>query len=401
MIGRTAITLFAIILLPLTGWASGGEGLQTVTSEGVGIVVDGDRATARDQAIGDALRNAVKEAVRTIVSPEKTSEISTTLNDTIYAQSDGYVQNYKILSENQTPNLHTVVIQAAIEMGILEKDLEVHGIIPRQASQQGILLLIAEKPIDKEKYSYWWGAQRGDETISMIAEKTILDQLSKNGFFLLDSKALGKRLQIPFYFQVPDLSDQEAIALGRQAGAEIVIVGSVTAKAMGPIGGTPMMSAQADMFLRAIQTETGKILSWAREQAAAFHVDEITAGSESIQKASTRIVKRLVQDINMNPSEKPALAGIVELTVHGLSGIEALRRFKKSLRDQIPGVKGIQEKSFSEKMVQMDVRIEGSARSWIDVLSRTSLKEFSLVTIRTSGNAIELIAAPRENFGKR
>ena len=401
MIGRTAITLFAIILLPLTGWASGGEGLQTVTSEGVGIVVDGDRATARDQAIGDALRNAVKEAVRTIVSPEKTSEISTTLNDTIYAQSDGYVQNYKILSENQTPNLHTVVIQAAIEMGILEKDLEVHGIIPRQASQQGILLLIAEKPIGKEKYSYWWGVQRADETISMIAEKTILDQLSKNGFFLLDSKALGKRLQIPFYFQVPDLSDQEAIALGRQAGAEIVIVGSVTAKAMGPIGGTPMMSAQADMFLRAIQTETGKILSWAREQAAAFHVDEITAGSESIQKASTRIVKRLVQDINMNPSEKPALAGIVELTVHGLSGIEALRRFKKSLRDQIPGVKGIQEKSFSEKMVQMDVRIEGSPRSWIYVLSRASLKEFSLVTIRTSGNAIELIAAPRENFGKR
>ena len=401
MIGRTAITLSAIILLSLFRLAIAGEDLQTVTSEGVGIVVDGDRAMARDRAIGDALRNAVKEAVLTIVSSEKAAEISPTLNDTIYGQSDGYIQNYKILSENQTPNLHTVMIQATIDMGNLEKDLEVHGIIPRQASKQGVLLLIAEKDIGKEKYCYWWGVQRGDVTSPMIAEKTIRDQLRRKGFFLLDSKALGKRLQIPFYFQVAELSNQGAIALGNQAGAEIVIVGSVTAKAMGAISGTPMMSAQADISLRAIETETGKILSWIREQAVSIHVDEITAGSESIQKASTRIVEKMVQDINVNILEKPAPAGMVELTVYGLPGIEALRRFKKFLRDQIPGVKGIQEKSFSEKMVQMDVKIEGSARSWIHVLSRTSFKEFSLVTVRTSGNAIELIATPKEDFGKR
>ena len=109
----------------------------------------------------------------------------------------------------------------------------------------------------------------------------------------------------------------------------------------------------------------------------------------------------MIQDIQVNILEKPAPAGMVELTIHGLSSIEALRRFKKFLREQIPGVKGIQEKSFSEKMIQMDVRIEGSAQSWIHVLSRTSFKEFSLVTVRTSGNSIELIATPKEDFGKR
>ncbi len=393
--------LSAIILLFLIRLAIAGEGFQSVTSEGVGIVVDGDRAAARDRAIGDALRNAVKEAVRTVVSTEKEAEISPTLDNTIYGQSRGYIQNYKILNENQSPNLHTVTIQATIDMGILEKDLEVHGIIHKHESKQAVLLLIAEKPVGKEKYGYWWGAQQGDETIPMIAERTIFDQLQGKGFFLFDPRDLRRRLQIPFYFQVPELSNQGAITLGRQAGAEIVIVGSVAAKTMGAISGTPMMSAQADISLRAIQTETGKILSWIREQAVSIHVDEKTAGAECIQKASTRIVEKMIQDIQVNILEKPAPAGMVELTIHGLSSIEALRRFKKFLREQIPGVKGIQEKSFSEKMIQMDVRIEGSAQSWIHVLSRTSFKEFSLVTVRTSGNSIELIATPKEDFGKR
>ena len=391
------MTLSVVVLFSLIRLAIAGEGLQSVTAEGVGIVVDGDRASARDRAIADALRNAVKEAVRTIVSSEKAAEISPTLIETIYSQSHGYIQTYKIINENQSPNLHTVMIRATVDMGILEKDLQVRGTVAKQASKQGVLLLIAEKPIENDKYSYWWGVQRGGEANSRIAERTILEQLQRKGFFLFDPKVLEKRLQIPFYFQVAEISNQGAIAIGRQTGAEIIIVGSVTAKAMGAISGPPMMSAQADISLRAIQTETGKILSWIREQAVSIHGDEITAGSESIKKASIRIVEKMIPDIQLNILEKPAPAGVVELTVYGLSGIEALRRFKSLLRDQIPGVKGIQEKSFSEKMVQMDVTIEGSARSWIHVLSRASFKEFSLVTVQTTGNSIELIVTPKED----
>jgi hypothetical protein len=395
------MALLAMILLSFVPLANAGEGHQSVTSEGVGIVVDADYAAARERAISDAFRNAVKEAVRAIVSPEKEAEISPRLTEPIYGQSHGYIQNYKILSENQSPNLHTVMIQATIDLGILEKDLEAQGMIPRQARQLAILLLIAEKATEKEKYIYWWNGQQEKTTFPRIGERTILNQLRRKGFLVFDPADLRKRLQIPFYFQVPELGNQGAIAFGKQAGAEIVIVGTVTSEVMGAVGGTAMMSAQADIALRAIQTETGRILSWIREQGVAIHAEETTAGAEAIRKASTRIAERIIRDINGNMLEKPSPLGIVEITVHGLSGVEALRRFKKILLDQIPGIKGIQEKSFSAKMVQMDVKIEGSVESWIHVLSRASFKEFSLATVRTSAHAIELIVTARENFEKR
>jgi hypothetical protein len=395
LIGKKELILAAIILLSIIRLSPADEGLQTLTAEGVGIVVGEDRAAARDRAINDALRNAVKQAVETVVSSERATQRLATLKNSIYDQSKAYIQYYKILSENQGPNLHTVTLQATIDMGILEKDLELNGIIQKQSSRAGILLLIAEKNIGQERYSYWWGVRPGEEAASTIAERTISDQLRQRGVPVLASKPQGKNLQIPLYDQAADLSDQGAITIGREAGAEIVIVGSATARAVGFIGGTPMMSALADISLRAIDTTTGKILSRIREQAAALHSDEITAGSESIQKASIRIVEKMIPNINENISEKPAPAGTVELTVHGLSGIEDLRRFKKMLHEQIPGVKRIQEKSFSEKTIQMDVSIEGDAQSWIDVLSRTSVKEFSLITVRSSGNSIELIVTPR------
>ncbi len=66
------VLLFFFSLSPLAP----GQQVQTITAEGVGVVIGGDRAIARDQAINDALRKAVEQAVGTLVSSETWCKIS-------------------------------------------------------------------------------------------------------------------------------------------------------------------------------------------------------------------------------------------------------------------------------------------------------------------------------------
>ena len=120
---------------------------QTITAEGVGAVIGGDRAIARDQAINDALRKAVEQAVGTMVSSETMVQNFQTLNDRIYTQTQGYIQNYQVLSENPGPNVHQVTIQATVAMGDLEKDLQALGFLLGQVGKPRIMILIAEQNI--------------------------------------------------------------------------------------------------------------------------------------------------------------------------------------------------------------------------------------------------------------
>lgn len=59
-----------ILVLLCGGIPAFGQQAQTVIAEGVGAVFGNDRAIARDQAIQDALRKAVEQAVGTLVSSE-------------------------------------------------------------------------------------------------------------------------------------------------------------------------------------------------------------------------------------------------------------------------------------------------------------------------------------------
>ena len=65
-----------------------------------------------------------------------------------------------------------------------------------------------------------------------------------------------------------------------------------------------MKSLRADISLRAIQTDNGRVLSSAAEHAVAVHVDEVTAGAEALKKASAKISEKMIDDIIKNFPKK-------------------------------------------------------------------------------------------------
>jgi hypothetical protein len=389
-IGWLVLIFFFSMSLPAPG-----QQVQTVTAEGVGVVIGGDRAIARDQAINDALRKAVEQAVGTMVSSETMVQNFQTLNDRIYTQTQGYIQNYRILSENPGPDVHQVTIQATVALGDLEKDLQALGFLLGQVGKPRIMVFIAEQNVGRQSYTYWWGAPRAEQADLNIADNTITDRFREKGFDLVDPQAQAQNIKVPPAFQVVELNDRAAVTLGKQVDAEIVIVGKALARSMGNIAGTSMKSVQANISLRAVQVDNARVLSAGSENAAAVHLDEITAGTEAIKKASVKMSDKLMDDIIKNFQKRVGATTTVQLTLFGLAGVEDLRKFKSSVLGQVRGVEGIHERGFSENGVKMDVEVRGSAQSLSQEMSRKDFPEFLIKVIRSSWNTLEIQVSPK------
>lgn len=385
------------LVLLLLGWPGGvfGQQPQTLTAEGVGVVIGGDRAIARDSAINDALRKAVEQAVGTMVSSETMVLNFQTLSDRIYTQTQGYVQNYRILSENPGPNIHTVTIQATVAMGDLQRDLQAVGVLLVQVGKPRIMILLAEQSIGKQYFSYWWAHPRGEQVDLTVSENAIVDRFREKGFDMVDHAAQGKEIKVSQAFRVADLNDQGAITLGKQADAEVVIVGKALARSVGSVAGTQMKSAQANISLRAIQIDNARILSAGTENAAAVHIDEITAGTEALKKASAKMAEKMMDDIIKNFQKRVGATTLVQLTVNGLTSQEDLRIFKNLIRNQIRGVEGVYERSFSGGTAKMDIDIKGSAQSLSEEIGRKTFKEFTVKVLGSTWNTVEVGVSPR------
>jgi hypothetical protein len=384
-----------ILALLCGGIPAFGQQAQTITAEGVGAVFGNDRAIARDQAIQDALRKAVEQAVGTLVSSETMVQNFQTLNDRIYTQTQGYIQNYRVLSETPGSNIHTVTIQATVAIGDLEKDLQALGFLLGQVGKPRIMILVAEQQIGRDSFNYWWGPGRGAQANLNVAENTIMDRFREKGFDIVDPQAQAGSIKVPPALQVVDLSNQNAITLGKQVDAEIVIIGKALARSVGSIAGTSMKSIQANISMRAIQIDNARVLSSGNENAAAVHIDEVTGGAEAIKKASVKISDKMMDDILKNFQKRVGATTTVSLVVFGLAGADDIRKFKNSVLGQVRGVEGIHERSFSENMVKIDVDVRGSAQSISQDMSRKTFPDFAVKVIRSTWNTLEIQVSPK------
>src|SRR5438552_2923841 len=86
-------------------------------------VVSGDRVRARERALDDALRQAVEQAVSTVLEPSQLVARSSELRLRIYPKARAYVDNYRILDEGETSGVFQVHVSAQVATGRLARDL--------------------------------------------------------------------------------------------------------------------------------------------------------------------------------------------------------------------------------------------------------------------------------------
>lgn len=378
------ILILCYLMVPMVVSAQPDTMSKVIDADGAGVVINNDLALARDNAINDSLRKAVEQAVGTVISSETVVENFEVINDSIYAKSQGYIQNYKILKENVSDSLYRVTIRATVSMGSIKDDLRALGFLMARKGMPRLMVLIAEQNVGQAHPSYFW-----DSVDLSVAENVFQSNFLQDGFTFVDRASVQGELKT-ITRRGTDLNNNLAARLGKKVDAELVVIGKAFAKAAGNVAGTSMKSLQANITARAVRTDNGMVIASAAEHAAAVHIDDITGGSEAIKKATEKLAENLKAQIVAKWQSEVSSAGLVSLTVRQIKSYADFMTLKDALKEEVRGVKNVYIRKMQAGTAQMDVEFQGSALLLADNLAVKKFKGFSLDVTAVGQNSLEM-----------
>lgn len=390
--------VFAFVCLSGVAWPDHALAqTQTVVAEGM-AGVQGDPAIARDNAIQDALRKAVEQAVGTMVASETLVENFQVVKDNIYNKSAGYIKEYKIVKESPGKDLHTVTISAVVGTGDLKNDLGALGLMHARVGKPRTLFMIAEQNIGQEILLYWWGSwgSRGGaafagQSVEMAVSETVLkEEFLNRGFNVIDISAVTGKFEISNAYRIADLTNTGAQEIGRKMGAEIIIKGKALAKEGPRTPGSSVGSYLADITLSVVRVDNGQVLASARNSAPARHVSQHVGGNQAIENAARGIADKLVEQITAKWTAETSGGQLIQLTIRGLSGMKDLIKIKEFLRAKVRGVQNVIQRSFEKGEAVLEVDAKSSAQQVGDELAAKPIQGLDLDITAATGNTLEL-----------
>ncbi len=130
--------------------------LRVVESKGVGL--------KRDDALQDALRNAVGQAAGVAISSETSMENFVVIKDAVSAKTEGYVASYTVLKEVPFPDRYEISIQAKVSLNPLKADMQL--LSKAIGGVRFLAMYDARKLNTEEKQNYEFAVERINEFLA-------------------------------------------------------------------------------------------------------------------------------------------------------------------------------------------------------------------------------------------
>ncbi len=167
---------FAIAVFAAGAAAFAAEGEVVATGSAAG-----DPSIAREQALADALRNAVREGAGVDLLSETKVENFKTDYDRVVTSSFGYVEEHQVLEQSYKDGIYTVKIKAVVKKGAPGTDnLLALRLLVRRMGSPRVLIKCSEKI---------YGVEGG----APVAEAVLEEMAKRTGLETLDKEALDER----------------------------------------------------------------------------------------------------------------------------------------------------------------------------------------------------------------
>ncbi len=387
-IQQSVILLVILLLSTWTLFAQSdtmGSDTQEVIAKGVGAIIGGDEAKARDDALDNALRAAVEQVVGTMVQSETLVKNYMLVEDNIYRQSRGYVQKYEIIGENRRgDNILEVTIRAVVKKGDLKSDLEAIGVLMARKGKPRLMVIVDEKNMGNP---YWgWSVDMN------TSENAIMSVLMEKGFPFVDRAVAVHKIKKDAVVAALNGDEAAARMIATQAGAEILIIGKAFSKAA---SGSPavlrqagMVSCQATINLRAVRADDGSVLATAMKQAAAAHIDQLTGGTMALERAAKAAAEELGDKIVARWQKDLSAGTMVNLRLLDVASYSDLVKFKSLLPVMIRNVSKVYQRDFSNHTAELELEAKTTANKIAEEMALKDFSPFVVEVINVTQNTI-------------
>jgi hypothetical protein len=290
----------------------------TVAAEGHAVIVGGNRAMARSQAIAAALRAAVGQVAGSVGAPGDGDDTAT--DHAVYDRAAAFVPRSTVVSEDVDGNIFQVQISADVDVDALK--IAVGG-RSRAASAEGRagggekldgkrVLILATEQLGPHRVFGWtdlvWtpGVIRTKTTVVREVnemggiEATVAEVFGGAGFHVVDPQVLRGKLAPKPAFEMLDLSAGEARSIAEKSDADYVVIAKGTAQLAyhADLAGAGMQSGQGNVVARLVRVRDGKVVGSTTQHAAEVHIDADTARLNAINSAARLAAETLTRKLS-------------------------------------------------------------------------------------------------------
>lgn len=138
------------ILLSVCVYAQENSAILSLDVEGIADINRNDVARAREEAVQNAIENAILKATAQLMSISVSDDKFQPVKSVIIDEPDKYVNNYKILTEMKKPDSYQVIVHVAVNLINLKNDLSKMGFMQVvQTVKTSPIILINVKGLKK------------------------------------------------------------------------------------------------------------------------------------------------------------------------------------------------------------------------------------------------------------
>lgn len=322
------------------------------------ITVAGYGTTA-DEAERDALRNAVEQAVGTLVDSATLVQNNMLINDEIYTQSRGYITNYTVLSQKLTgDDMYEVTVNADVDTNPNSKlmsELTRLGIINRQLRDPKIAVVIPE---------YHIRARVPDPA----GETAVINKLIEAGFSrITDISDTRYNLN-----KLSAITKEDMENIARSRNVDILIVGEAFSEGVGDVGkflpsgsNTGIVSCKARLEAKIFIAKTGQIISAKGTYGTAADLTEYIAGKKALENAGEQMGDYIVEKLlNYGSSTRQNLE--VVIAASDFNKINAIN----SAMQKIRGVESSMVTDYNNGKATLSVKYSGTPQTLFNQLNQ-------------------------------
>ena len=389
---RLIVIMFFGLFLPLTASA---EALRTTTVDviGTGKTCGQNISKSREQAIDNSLVSALELVLSGIISRDLLIRNFQKLNKIFYGHTDRYITDYKVFAESSSGNRYRVMVQATVSVDKVEKRLAEEGILLGKTPLPKILFLVTEQNIHDPIPKYWWG--RSMLFFESTGESVMAATMADKGFYVINhgvgmpsiDGGNGDAVAYPM-----NLSDIEAVNIGRLLKADIVVIGNAVAGNTINTMGSNIRAFKGIINVRVLRTDTGAEIAVIQKAAAAVDSDETKGTEKALSKAGQLAAEELsVQIIAALQNKKET--EVLEILVQGTDDLSSFVMFRKTLKT-ISGVTDVQTKLMKPDETTIMVLFQGNARELADALMLKTFVMFGISINKVSENYLKIELIP-------
>jgi len=345
---------------------------ETIIVSGESPIYDGKVEPARQRALEDSFRNAVRKILGTMVTAESYTQNAISIDDSIVTKAKGYIKTYDILGEQKDKESILLKVKVILSIEPIKDDLTAMKILIDAMGNPRIVQLIDED---------------GQETIShSYAAEQITKIFTKNGFNCVDPFSTGNitEKEILNAFEKGDFIGLDSDKLK----ADILMLGKGRVENITNIEISGLIGCIVNLDIKVIRIETGKIVTEQSTRINGVGANRESAYKNAFSKAGEDISDLLIDEIIKAWGSSLLNGRDISLEV-SVDDYTKLKDFKKRV-SHLFGVKQISQKYFKDGKALFLLKFTGSAQTLAEIISTTYFMDIKVAIAELSNDVVKV-----------